>query len=356
MKKQSQPRKVPKRSSQKKSQPALPRNVVLLQKRLRNHIISQFEFTSKMDTKKDADFSRRANKVNDFQERIISAGLKAIGISHDELVRRQEIDMASARKGAKRRRKELIKKSQKLALAHKHKTKRMQALRQRFEKEVGNPRLSVFLCERVAEHFFARPERSSDAVSIHISDLQYIKEVGKNITRWRLKIGHTNREFGRYHGIFMNEFVWNSDREGILDAEALIYLNGVYDIDLIGKCIGFSSAYLRLTPYMYVSQNVSGSTDIILWSTANNSNYLLDINRRAECVGRVDDGMATPLDTGEVSISRSNFPLQANKPIIVTMVITVDAFAYNGATLDLDFLSDQSFAIDVPCVALIVDS
>ncbi len=355
MKNQFQSQNVPKRISQNKSQPALPRKVVLLQKRLRNHIINQFEFTSKMEFKNRVDFSRRANKVNDFQGRIIRAGLKAIGMSHDELVKRQKIDMASARKGAERRRKELIEKSQKLALAHKQKTKKMQAFRKLFEKEVDNPRLSVFLCERVSHHFWGSGGYTTSSNPTDVSNPQYINSVGENITRWCLKIGNTSGGFGMYTAILSDEFVWNSDREGVLDAEAFFHLNAIYDIGLVGKCFGHSNARLRITPLIYVAQNVTGTTDVILVSS-NSFNSFLDIDVTAGCVNIVSNGMATPLDTGEVSLSRSNFPLQANKPVLVTVAMVVEAYAYNGASVDLDFLSEQSFAMDVPCAALIIDS
>lgn len=326
-----------------------------LQKRLRAHIVKQFEFSDKFKALTSEDFTRRAKRADAFQEKVFAAGLKAIGISYDTIKVRQEKDMALALKNGKKRREQLIKESKAMAVEYERRTKQRQAMRSRFEKEVGNPRLYAFLCERAGSNLNLVPNTTLPTNPFLVWNPQYINNLGENVTRWRIGIQNTGGGFGLLNAILMDHFVWMCDREGVMDVEAFFHLNGVYDLNLVGMCFGHSQASLFVEPRLFVSQNVQGTTDVTL-STVYTSNALLNLDVAADCVNIVDSGMATRLHTGEISLTRSNFPLQANKPVIISVVLYVTAYAYNGASLDFDFRSESSFRMDVPTVALIVDS
>lgn len=334
---------------------SLPKKAREHQKRLRAHIKKQFAFQEKMVGQGAKDFTERANNAYAFQEEIFRRGLKASGIEYSDIEKRQKLDMKLALRNAKKRKAEIIRKSKSVQRQHKMRTKRRQALRSRFEKEIGNPRLSVFLCERVDHDFYGSGVYTTNPNSINDSSLQYINNPGENVTRWRIRIQNTSGGFARYTAFLVDEFAWMSDRNGVMDVEAIFSLNAAYDIGLVGMCFGHSAAELLVKPMLLVSQNVSGTTDLTL-DNLGTSNALLDIDREAGCVGIVDSGLATPLETGEISLTRSNFPVQANKIVLVDVVLAVTAYGYNGGTVDFDFKSESSFEMDTPCVALIVDS
>ena len=178
--------------------------------------------------------------------------------------------------------------------------------------------------------------------------------LGRHILRWAWSIKGTDGRFAKYTAILGNEFVWWSDQQGVMNVEGTFDLNAIYDIGLVGMCSGYSEARLRVTPLIFVSQSISGSSELVL-DSANYSNSYLNIKSKAGCVGIVDDGMATRLDTGEVTLTRSNFPLQTDRPVLVTTALLVQAYAYNGASVELDFVGAPSLGWDVPCVALVIN-
>ena len=146
---------------------------------MRKHIIGQFEFSAKLDAKNKRDFARRAKRADAFQEKIVKAGLEALGINPEDLKKRQEADFALARKSANRRRADLLGRSRQLALQRDRRTMRRQAFRKRFEKTLGNPTASVFLCERASSFFWGVPGYSGSPNPILSSNVECIDDVGK---------------------------------------------------------------------------------------------------------------------------------------------------------------------------------
>jgi hypothetical protein len=331
--------------------PTMSKDALAVQKRFREALLSRLQFAAEMRARVLKDFSRRANLVGTFQEELLRAGLEKLGTSAEEIRARQDNDIKLARKQARARRKELLERSAIAAKDHDSKRRRRQAVRGRFEKTVGNPRLSVFLCQCANQPYWGVPGGTVSG-GPSLTGPQYVNAAGKNVTRWRLGLDGTGGGFKTYVAFLATDFVWQSDREGVLSAEAIYYLNGTYSLDLPGMCIGHAEASLRVSPLLLVAQNVVGTTDVVLGSTDSLS-HVLDLRTSAGCSGVTDDGL---IETGEQSLSRANFPLQANKPLIVSVGLVVEAYAYNGASLDLDFFSEASFAWDVPCVALVIDS
>jgi len=323
-----------------------------LQERLRKYIVSQYAFSAKMEAKKLSDFARRARRVDAYQQRITEAGLRALGVDPLEIRERHIRDFALARRAAQIRKKELLAHANAIAREQSLRTKRWQALRDRYERELGNPFLRLFLCERATRHHWISSFGSANA--FRFSNIGYFDAKGSNVTHWGMKGRVGGGDTASFTAILSDEFVWESDRDGVLNVQALFELNALYDLHVEPKCIGQSVAGLRMGPRIYVAQNASGSTDAVLDNGADDA--FLNVDLRTGCQGFIDNGMALPIDTGIVTLEQSNFPVVASKPVLVTVALVVEGLVYNDGGIELDFMNAPGLEMNTLFVALTVNS
>jgi len=91
-----------------------------------------------------------------------------------------------------------------------------------------------------------------------VSSPEYIDDVGKNVTRWRLRVSDTDGGTKACVAYAMSDFVWESDQQGMLTAQALFHLNCLYELGLESHCFGHSEAKLQAVPVLQVAQNAAG--------------------------------------------------------------------------------------------------
>jgi len=62
------------------------------------------------------------------------------------------------------------------------------------------------------------------------------------------------------------------------------------------------------------------------------------------------------VDTWIVALEQANFPIVANKPVLVTVTLVIVADASNDAAVEVDFASAPGLEMDTSFVALMVNS
>jgi hypothetical protein len=149
-----------------------------------------------------------------------------------------------------------------------------------------------------------------------------------------------------------HDFVWQSDRNGVLDATAWLNIIGAWQIYSPGSCSKTPGASLRIGADLSIAQQLSGQQVLTLTSP---ERTILEKSRTTHCVGTVSAGPVT-MNTGDVELNRNSFPLQKGKAVLATITLAVQMSAWAGGESLFDVGSHSAYQYNVPSVWFSVES
>ncbi|RLD83445.1 MAG: hypothetical protein DRJ10_03465 [Bacteroidetes bacterium] len=177
---------------------------------------------------------------------------------------------------------------------------------------------------------------------------------GAGENKIRTKIAVDKGSNWQFNNLFIeHQFIWQSDRVGLMNTVAWLNFIGAWYMFSPGSCWSTAGAKITIGADLSVAQHTSGTNTLILTGA---EETILDVERETHCAGTVWTGIPAELRSGDVELTRNNYPIQNNKPVLATINMSIQISAYNGAEAYLDFYTDSSYHYNVPSVWHIIDS
>lgn len=322
------------------------KEVAELRKAVDHYFKNQKDFARRLEVDILKDEMKRSKAALKWQEKLFKKAFESSGISISDIGKRQEKDSIAAKEFAARKLKALKKNSKSKARRLKSRTLRLSRLGKKFENLKGNPGLAFFLC--YADLIDDEAHTAGDGDYL-IKDVHktYGANASENIAKTKLKASS-----GKFNWIQLRQevkyfFIWNCDRNGILQPSAIVNFNGEYDIHTPSACIAETRARACIQAEFFVAQNNGVINPTVITDPA----FLLDKSCGKSCAAKVD--IAPIVDREEITLTPSTpLPVVADKPVMCGVNLDLYVFAAHGGEAMLDL---QDHGVNVPCITLSVE-
>lgn len=322
--------------------------IEFLQKTMRKHNKDRYEASLKHASIEGRDYAKRQERATRVQREVFEKGSKALGLDLKYLDKTHAKDNEAARALGEKQLQSLRKQGRKFQQAHKRNIRRVRSRKKLFENKRGNPTLTV--CNWFATSI--SPIHLSFGSTLTNTVIQQ-GNLGENVLRTLLRADSSSGQSRSGMLLVEHDFVWQSDRDGMLNAVGWLNIIGAWYMYSPGACFRPPGAFILIQADLSVSQQISGQQTLVLTGP---EVTILNERRETNCVGTVWTGNPASIRTGDVEVTRNNFPLQPSKAVLATATLIVQVGGWSGGEAMFDVESDPSFQYNVPSVWFIIDS
>lgn len=305
-----------------------------LQRVVRKHEKDMYGISGKLWRNQIKDQARREVIVGRAQERLYKKLSKASKSDLEVMERQHMLDNAAGLELRKKNRKMLKEHAREQNKAFRTRLRAVRKMKDRFEWNRPNPGRAVcnwfasaITWEEAGNAPGSFPSTGLGGAGRNIFKAYVNADSGANTVNATLIVHH--------------DFFWMSDRAGTASVLGWLNLTGWWDLSSVGSCWFRSSAGIRIRARLSVFQPggavLSGPEVTIL-----------DNQRSTQCVNIVTSGVPAPVDTGEVEVTRENYPLIAGQPVIASVLLTIELSASNHGEATLNIAAPGRY--NVPSV------